>query len=358
MALLTLLLLGCHDYELIDPADEGPVPSLFSDSGTAWLEEPTDGAAHLQVLPDPFDFGTTATACRTSTFEWMVRNVGTEDVTVHEFQLDGATTEVAFDVPALPLTLTPGEMAWGEATWVPEVDGAVLGTFQVLSDDPDAPLISRPLQGEACGDMDSDGTCDAVDDDRDGDGTPNDQDLLPDHLIIDDVHVDFDEHPVGTRIQEQYSHLGVHFVGAGDPGEGYDTNVIQRGPTCTTAVLVSSPNVLCTYVNDGFNHSGTPGLSGYLDREADAVTVRMYTAGMAYTRTNGQDKDQATLITYNDAGKQIGTHTAVADTNTGVDYVDLVVLGPGAMAFDLFTGDFDALDDLHVLRVEEPECEP
>jgi hypothetical protein len=348
------LVAACVDYELNDPADEGPV--LVWDTG--WSDEPTDGAANLQVLPDPFDFGTVARDCRSFQFDWVVRNVGDSEVTVSAFSLDGATSEVLFDVPGLPFTLQPGEMAWGLATYTPTVDGGPTGTFRVFSDDPDAPEIQRPLQGESCGDKDSDWICDADDADRDGDGLANDVDLFPDHVIVDDAHVDFDELTVGTRVQEQYADLGVHFIGAGNPGEGYDSNVIQQGPTCTTAVLSSSPNVLCTYVNDGFNNAGDPGLSGWLDTEADAVTVRMYTAGMAYSETHGQDRDQATLITYNHEGQQIGTHTAMADTDDGIDYVDLVVLGPGAMAFDLFTGDFDALDDLHVLRLEEPVCVP
>jgi len=350
-----ILALACHDYELLDPADEGPVPGAWD---TGWGDQPSDGAAHLQLFPDPFDFGTVAADCRQESFEWVVRNVGSDHVVISGFELDGATTETAFDVPGLPLTLAPDESAWGTATWTPAVQGAPSGTFRVLSDDPDAPVIERLLMGDACGDMDSDTICDDVDTDRDGDGIANGDDLFPDHLIVDDAHVDFDELAVGTRVQEQYAGLGVHFVGAGSPGQGYDTNVVQSGPTCTTAVLSTSPNVLCTYVNDGFNNSGDPALSGWLDAEADAVTVRMYTAGMSYSRTNGSDRDQATLITYNHDGKQIGTHTAMADTDTGVDYVDLVVLGPGAMAFDLYTGDFDALDDLHVLRLEEPVCEP
>ena len=35
---------------------------------------------------------------------------------------------------------------------------------------------------------------------------------------------------------------------------------------------------------------------------------------------------------------------------------DLVVMGEDALSFELFTGDFDAVDDLYVFRLDQPEC--
>ena len=345
-----LLASGCTDYQFASPDS---VPDGWNDS---WGDEPTDGAAAIQVLPDPFDYGTVATDCRQAAFPWFVRNVGDEPLTVSGVELDGVTWEVEVDAPQLPLVLAPGESWSGETRYAPAVDGGPTGLLRVLSDDPLAPQIERPLRGESCGDMDSDALCDDVDPDRDGDGIDDSVDEWPEHIVVDEEWVDFDELVVGARVQEQYADLGVHFVGAGSPGEGYDTNVVQAGPTCTTAVLATSPNVLCTWVNDGFNHSGEPGLAGWVDTPADAVMVRMYTAGMDYAATNGADRDQATLTTYDADGVQLGTHTAIADTDSGQDWVDLQVLGIDAMSFEIHTGDFDALDDLRVLRLEEPVC--
>ncbi len=348
--LLVLLACSCTDYQFAGPDD---VPPGWEDS---WGDAPTDGAARIQVLPDPFDFGTVATDCHEGSFDWYIRNVGEVSLEVTGFVLEGATWEIEVEAPALPMHLEPGEYSSGQARYTPVVDGGPAGLVRVVSDDPQAPEIERPFQGDSCGDMDDDGVCDDVDPDRDGDGIDNGDDEFPDHVVLDEAWVDFDELVVGARVQDQYADLGVHFVGEGSPGEGYDTNVVQEGPTCTTAVLETSPNVLCTWVNEGFNHSGEPGLAGYVDEPADVVMVRMYTAGMAYTQTNGEDRDQATLITYDASGAEIGTHTAIADTSTGVEYVDLQVLGSDATSFDIYTGDFDALDDLRVLRLEEPVC--
>ena len=347
---MLFVLLACSDHGFSAPAD-------VDGWDASWGDEPTDGARALQVVPDPFDFGQVSTDCAEAGFDWFARNVGEEPVTVDEVGLVDVTWEVVFDVPGLPVTLQPGEYLQGTASYEPVADGGPTGSFWVYSDDPDAPAIERPLHGDSCADMDGDAICDEVDDDLDGDGIPNDDDPFPEHLTIDDEHVGFDELVAGTRVEEQYADLGVHFVGTGSPGAGWDTNVVQAGTTCTEAELSSSPNVLCTYVDDGFNHGGDPGLEGWLDEEADAVMVRMYTAGLAYAATNGADRDEATLVTFDVDGVELGRHTAMADTDSGVDYVDLQVLGPGAMSFELYTGDFDAVDDLHVLRLAEPTCE-
>lgn len=347
---MVLLATGCTDYQFASP--DG-VPDGWDES---WGDQPTDGAAAIQVLPDPFDFGVVATDCRSGSFPWFVRNVGDRNLTVSGIVLEGATWEIEVDAPQLPLVLGPGESRSGEARYMPVVDGGPVGLLRVISDDPLAPEIERPFQGDSCGDMDSDGVCDDMDPDRDGDGIDNGDDAWPDHLVLDEAWVDFDELTVGARVQDQYADLGIYFTGAGDPGEGYDSNIVQRGPSCTSAVLATSPNVLCTWVNDGFNHSGDPGLAGWVETPADVVMVRMYTAGMDYAATNGADRDQATLTTYDANGTLLGTHTAIADTDSGVDWVDLQVLGLEATSFEIHTGDFDALDDLRVLRLEAPAC--
>ncbi|MCK6530279.1 hypothetical protein L6R50_22900 [Myxococcota bacterium] len=344
------LLASCSDFGLGPSGGAG-------DPGGGASDGPTDGAAMIQVLPDPFDFGTTATACRTGEVAFTIRNVGDAPLEISGVSLSGASADVTSVLPTVPATLDPDELLEGTLWWAPQADGAPSGVLTVRSDDPLAPEIARPLAGASCRDSDGDGDCDDVDADRDGDGIANDADAFPDHIVLDDAHVGFDEFVPGTRILDQYAGLGIHFTGAGSAGQGYDTNVVQLGPTCTQAVLDSPDNVLCTYVNDGFNFDGEPGLAGWLDQEADAVTVRMYTAGMAYAETNGHDQDQATLVTYDASGAEIGRHTARADTSTGLDYVDLLVLGPGASSFALYTGDFDAADDLHVLRLAAPECE-
>jgi hypothetical protein len=200
-----------------------------------------------------------------------------------------------------------------------------------------------------------DDACSDDPDDRDGDGIPDAEDPFPDHIVTADLHADFDGFRPGTRVLEQYAGVGVHFVGNGSPGEGYDSNVVMEGGDCTTATLDSSPNVLCTWVDDGFNFSGDPGLAGYIDTPADAVTVRLYNAGFAFAEAVGGERDQATLRTYDASGVLLGEHTAIADTSAGEESVELMVMGAGAVSFELYTGDFDAIDDLHLLQLEPCE---
>ncbi|MFZ5477847.1 MAG: hypothetical protein ACOZNI_13820, partial [Myxococcota bacterium] len=212
-------------------------------------------------------------------------------------------------------------------------------------DDPDDP-----------GDDDPDTGCDFPAGDRDGDGIADADDPWPDHVVVDDVHLDFDDLSVGDRVQDQYASLGVHIAGAGSPGDGYDSNVVERAGVCTSAVVETMPNVLCTYVNEGFNFEGDPGLAGSLDTPADAVTVRLYNAGIPLAESSGNERDMAILKTYDASGNELGTHSEIADVNDGHEYVDLQVMGDATMSFSLWTGDFDAVDDVHVLRLAPPEC--
>jgi len=344
--------LACSDYGLEDRA---PLPDAWDGSvGDA----PTDGAAQIQVVPERFDFGQQATSCTEGGFPFWIRNVGDEPLDVLALSLDGGSLGLVLDVPAAPITLAPGDWVEGAATWAPQADGDPDGTLSVESTDPQAPLIDRILYGDACGDLDGDGLCDLDDPDLDGDGLPNADDEYPELVVVDDVEVGFDDVEVGTRIIDQYADLGVYFEGAGDPGEGGDSNVVQWGSDHTSATLSSPDKVLSTWVNSGFNHSGEPGLSGVLDRPADVVSLRMYTAGAAYTAEAGGEVDQATLTTYDADGNEVGRHTASADTTAGVESVVLEVMGDEVMSFALHTGDFDAIDDLRVLRLEEPACPP
>ena len=359
---LLCLPLGCSDYALSTDksANDEDDTGIQAEPGwdDDWEATPTDGAAQIQVLPDPFDFGEVAAGCADGAITYFIRNVGDADLDVYGVTIDGAGADLTLGLPAVPATLAPMEWISGELAWAPLAEGTAVGTVHVTSSDALAPDVVRPLSGTGCIDSDGDGLCDGVDDDRDGDGIANTSDDFPDHLVIDDAHVDFDSLAVGTRVAEQYaSTLGIHFLGGGDPGEGYDSNVVNAEDDCTLAVVQTSPNVLCTYVNDGFNTSGDPGIAGWLDQPADAVRIRLYNAGLAYAVTNGRDADTATLYTYDSAGNALGTDTAMADTDVGEEYVDLQVLGADAMRFDLYTGDFDAIDDLHVFRLAEPSCE-
>lgn len=349
-----LLIAACSDYGLAT----GPeVPPGFD---TSYGDEPTDGAARIQVVPDPFDFGSQATACTEGAFPFWIRNVGDEPLQVLELRLEDADAAVSFEVPVVPLSLEPGEWVEGAARWSPLVDGVPGGSFEVLSDDPQAPLIERPLGGEACGDLDADGLCDDVDPDVDGDGLPNAEDEFPTRIVTDDVLVDFDDLAPGTRVTEQYADLGVHLEGAGAPGEGGDSNVVVLGSEHTTAPLLTPSQLLSTWVNEGFNYgadgSGEPGLSGWLDEAAHVVQLRLYTAGAEYAADAGGEIDQGTLVTYDAQGQELGQQTVTADTNAGVESIVVEVMGGEARSFALYTGDFDAVDDLRVLRLEDPAC--
>jgi len=344
--------LACSDPDL---GVQASLPEAWDDSvGDA----PTDGAAQIQVVPERFDFGQQATSCTEGDFPFWIRNVGDEAVDVLALTLDGGSLGLTLDVPAAPLTLEPGEWVEGAATWAPQWDGDPDGTLSVESTDPQAPLIDRILYGEACGDLDADGLCDLDDPDVDGDGLANAEDPDPELIVVEEISVGFDDLDVGTRVTDHYAELGVYLEGAGEPGEGGDSNVVQWGADHTTATLWSPDKVLGTWVEDGFNHSGEPGLSGFLDGPAELISVRMYTAGAAASTEAGGEADQATLTAYDAEGNEVGSHTATADTDEGIESVVLEVMAEEATSFALHTGDFDAIDDLRILRLEEPACPP
>ena len=61
-------------------------------------------------------------------------------------------------------------------------------------------------------------------------------------------------------------------------------------------------------------------------------------------------------MTYDAQGQELGQQTVTADTNAGVESIVVEVMGGEARSFALYTGDFDAVDDLRVLRLEDPAC--
>ena len=343
---LVFLCMGCSEYEL----------GLQGDAFDGWGDTPTDGAAQIQVLPDPFDFGTLATACSDGSFPFTIRNVGDEELDVLSFDLSGGDASLVLDVPVAPFTLEPGEWVEGRASWAPLSDGFPAATFTVESTDGLAPFVDRPFSGVSCGDMDTDGICDDDDSDRDGDGIANSVDEYPDYHVIDDVLIDFDDLSPGTRVTDQYSSLGITLEGSGSPGEGGDSNVVSRGSEHTTATLQTPSNVLATWVNDGFNCDGAPGLSGWLDSAAHVVTMRFYTAGIEYAQATGGEQDQGTITSLDANGATIGSSTVAVDTNSGIESSEIEIMGGEIRGFELHTCDFDALDDLRVLRLEAPEC--
>ena len=348
---MLLILIACSEYGLQTPADV--MPEGWEED---WGDAPTDGAAQIQVLPEDFSFGTVSVDCGNGELEFFIRNIGNEDLELDAVLLEGADAEIWISTPAVPAVLVPGEILQGLLRYMPHQEGQPPGTVVVLSSDPDAPTIERVLTGEACADIDSDSLCDEIDDDIDGDGILNDDDPWPRHHVIDDIHIDFDDLSAGTRVSEQYADEGVHFSGSGSPGEGYDSNVISAAADATTATVDTLPNVLITYVNNGFNYSGDPGLSGSLDEPADVIRLRLYNAGIPFAKTVDGEIDQGELEAYDADGQLIGTHAAIASTDDGEEYVDLEIVGSELVRFDLFTGDFDAVDDLRILRLEEPVC--
>jgi hypothetical protein len=338
--------MGCSDYEL----------GLQGDASDGWGDTPTDGAAQIQVLPDPFDFGTLATACNDGSFPFTIRNLGNVDLEVLSLDLSGGDPSLVLEVSAAPFTLQPGEWIQGLASWTPLSDGETAATFTVESTDRLAPFVARPFSGVSCGDMDTDGICDDDDSDRDGDGIEDTVDEFPDYHVIDDVLIDFDDLSPGTRVTDQYSSLGITLEGSGAPGEGGDSNVVAAGSEHTTAPLHTPSNVLSTWVNDGFNYDGAPGLSGWLDSAAHVVTMRLYTAGIEYAEASGGEQDQGTITSLDASGETIGSSTVSVDTNAGIESSEIEIMGGEIRGFELYTGDFDALDDLRILRLEAPEC--
>ena len=284
----------------------------------------TDGAANLQVLPEVFDLGLVTPGCEVAELPWSITNVGDSPVSLDNVLLAGASWEVTVEVPITPVTHQPGASFTGTISYAPMVEGEPGGALELYSDDPGAPLITRDLFGEGCCEDSGDA------------------------LLLS-----FDELAVGTWLAEQYASEGVQFIGSGDPGEGFDTTVITDGADCTTAALSSGPNLLCAHVNDGFNHSGDPGLAGIINVPAESVSVRMYNAGLS---SGADDSDQATLVVYDIDGIELGSHTDTASTSLGEEWVTLRVDTPGVSSFAVFTGDFEAVDDVQIQWAAE-DCE-
>ena len=344
-----LLLSACAAWRAAEP-DDGPPTELLD----AWGDTPTEGRS-LQVLPTEIDFGSVATGCDSSEVTVWIRNVSGVEVQLTGFALDGASTEVWALVPSVPVVLAPGVWLSAQLSYAPEVDGTPGGELVLTTTAADAPEIRRSLWGEACGDLDADGTCDVEDADRDGDGILDSIDRFPDLPDRDRVTIDFDDLTAGAEIS-QLEFDGLSFDGGGSPGEGLDTSVVAVGSDCTGAELQSSPNLLCAWVNEGFNHSGDPGLRGTLHQPADAIAVRLYNAGVAWTSDGDSDTDQATLTGLDEAGAELDAHTDTASTGSGEEWVDLHVHGPDLAAFTLHTGDFEAVDDVSLHWFDEAAC--
>ncbi|MCB9779260.1 MAG: hypothetical protein H6742_11905 [Alphaproteobacteria bacterium] len=123
-----VLLVGCSDYTIKAPGEE---------AGRA--------VPQIEVVPDTVDFGTLELGCearRTLT----VRNVGEAPLTVDDlsWSTDGAITGDAWSG-----VLAAGAEREVFAWFLPVGEGRDEATLQVVSDDPDRPVLDVPLGGLA-----------------------------------------------------------------------------------------------------------------------------------------------------------------------------------------------------------------
>lgn len=275
--------------------------------------DPTDGAARLQLWPEDLAFPI-ATACEPVDLEVFVHDVGDEALTVDDVVV--ADPAVSLAATALPVTLQPDEWIAVTLTWDPAI-GAPSGTLRLASDDPWAPEVARALGG-GCDDADGDGDCDGS-----------------------RVVLDFDELASGTRVSEQYADRGIHVAGGGSPGQGYDTDVAVLAEDCMGSDVLSSPNVLCAWSNDGFNLEGSPGFAAWLDVPAEALSVRVYSGGGA------GERDLATMQARDADGALVDEDEIVIDADAG-DPTGVLTVSGDIAEVALYTGDSEAVDDLVV----------
>lgn len=99
----------------------------------------------LTITPDPWTFDTLPPGC-TDTVTLTLQNVGTDDLVIDAWSIDGAA--FAF-VPSesLPLTLASYAATQVEVTFAPTVEGAAINTFSVTSNDPRG-VVTATQSGE------------------------------------------------------------------------------------------------------------------------------------------------------------------------------------------------------------------
>ena len=321
-------------------------------SGAAVVE--SIAVPQIHVTPQSIDFTTIATGCSIGSEDFTISNLGTAPLEIQNITLLNLSSDVTLPNISLPVTLAPSGVLTYTISYTPTVDEILNGELTVTSTDPNTPTVIRTIDGQGCGDMDLDGICDNADGDKDGDGILNGDDDYPSQLILEQIDMDFEGFPSGLRILEQYASSGVHFIGTGSPGNSFDTNITAYASDITTANMVSGSMVLNPFVNDGFdsNTSGDPGLAFMLDNSADVFTIRFYNAGLGF----GFDIDTAYIYVYDANGTLVGSGSDNASTNIGQEYVDITVEASGGLYIDVFTDDFDAVDDIQILRLEDPVC--
>ncbi len=91
----------------------------------------------LVITPDPLDFGATTVGCPPREDEFILTNVGNDDLEITEIVSDSTYGE--FDLatrPPFPLVIRPGEDALVQMVFSPTVAGSASGSLVVTSNDP------------------------------------------------------------------------------------------------------------------------------------------------------------------------------------------------------------------------------
>ena len=115
------------------PEDLGWIVITSDDEGDPELQVPLYGAAlfgELAIAPNPYDFGTLPVACpREVNIELF--NVGEAPVTVDELRQTGEG--YSLELPALPITLAPGEFSVARLRFEGGAEGSFPGETLVVS---------------------------------------------------------------------------------------------------------------------------------------------------------------------------------------------------------------------------------
>ena len=132
LALITLVLTACTDYELVEKDNNGGV----EDTGAP--VEPPIQTPELQVSPTAVALGP---VCGEESVEVTLTNAGEGALTITDLAPSGAWT---FTPPSLPLVLNQGEQHTITVT-----GGPGSGALTIVSDDPTSPTLEVPLASDA-----------------------------------------------------------------------------------------------------------------------------------------------------------------------------------------------------------------
>jgi uncharacterized membrane protein len=133
--------------DLIGGDYQAEIVFTSNDPVTPELRVPTDlhvtGIPDIDVAPLALDFGTVFVGQTEADTVW-VKNVGTDELTVAAALVAG---EPHFAISPSGFSVAPFDSQAVRVTFAPQVDGQIVGTLELSSDDPDEPVVQVDLGG-------------------------------------------------------------------------------------------------------------------------------------------------------------------------------------------------------------------